>query len=227
MRKKLVQSFIVAAFLSTCICFASYDVDMDDIDTTIIEEAVIVPHEEDTEIPQVIKKTDIDLVMSPMEPEMIIFATESVAESEPDYYVEVVDGYMTDGSIRSICEYIGNEYDISPELLQAMAWTESRYNPTATGSCGDKGLCQIVEKWHRGRMERLGVSDIYDPYGNILICADIISELMSGRYGNDTRYVLMAYNMGPTGAVGLYEAGIISEYATNVLAKAEEFGYRY
>ena len=42
------------------------------------------------------------------------------------------------------------------------------------------GLMQVYEKYHKDRMKRLGVTDLYDPYSNILVGTDILMELAEG-----------------------------------------------
>ena len=85
------------------------------------------------------------------------------------------DTYIAE-EYQAYCEEIGEMYCVCPELLMAMIETESSGNPDATnGTC--KGLMQVSEKWHRDRMKRLGVKDIYDPYGNILVATDYLMEL--------------------------------------------------
>lgn len=167
-----------------------------------------------------------DDVVKESEEEIVVTEPVEPVEPEPAYFVDVVDGYITEESLKSICKYVGDMYDISPELLQAMAWVESRYEVRAISRCNAKGLCQIIQKWHGPRMERLGVTDIYDPYGNVLLCADTLDELSRHKYGDDIRYVLMAYNRGQYGEKGansLYQKGIITEYVTDVLDKEQEF----
>lgn len=169
-------------------------------------------------IETVVEEVD-EVIVEPEKPEEPV----EPAIPEPTYYVDIVDGYITEDSLRSICVYVGDMYDISPELLQAVAWAESRYKVRATSHCNAKGICQIMKKWHKDRMKRLAVNDLYDPYGSVLLCADILDELSRGKYGNDIRFVLMAYNMGQSGAVKPYKSGKISTYATTVLEKMEEF----
>lgn len=116
-------------------------------------------------------------------------------------------------------EEIGQQYGICPELLQAIAERESSLRIYATnGTC--KGLMQISEKWHRDRMERLGVENIYDAYGNILLAADYLVEL--AEENNDLYYVLMRYNMKKSTADELYEAGEYTDYAISITERAEE-----
>ena len=58
------------------------------------------------------------------------------------------------------CVKYGEEYGICPELLMAMIEKESSGRPDVeSGGC--KGLMQISGRWHKDRMERLGVTDIY------------------------------------------------------------------
>lgn len=116
-------------------------------------------------------------------------------------------------------EEIGQQYGICPELLQAIAERESSLHIYAVnGTC--KGLMQISEKWHRDRMKRLGVTDIYDVYGNILLAADYIAELT--KENDDLYYVLMRYNMEKSTADKLYEAGEYTDYAVGIVERSTE-----
>ena len=126
------------------------------------------------------------------------------------------DTYIAE-EYQNYCEEIGEMYCVCPELLMAMIETESSGNPDATnGTC--KGLMQVSEKWHRDRMERLGVKDIYDPYGNILVATDYLMELAE-KY-EDGGLGLDVYN-GNSKAMQNAENGVLSEYAANILYRAE------
>lgn len=116
--------------------------------------------------------------------------------------------------INFVCE----QKDICPELVQAIIETESNWDPEArNGDC--VGLMQISEKWHQDRMERLGVTDLTDPYDNILVGVDYLQEL-TRRYV-DQAMVLMIYN-GDSRAWKFWETGEMSEYAAKILEKAAE-----
>jgi len=115
--------------------------------------------------------------------------------------------------VYAMCEEICKPYHISPEFIQAIIWAESRYDADAkNGAC--TGLMQINPKWHRERMERLGVDDITDPYNNILVGTDYIAELFEET--DDDYLVLMTYNMGKAKASKRYAAGKYTEYAEDV-----------
>nr|DAV18898.1 MAG TPA: hypothetical protein [Bacteriophage sp.] len=115
------------------------------------------------------------------------------------------------------CEY-GEMYDICPELLMAMIEAESSGNPKAVnGDC--KGLMQISERWHTGRMEEIGANDIWSETDNIHIGANYLHELFN-RY-EDVALVLMVYN-GESDAVEKAENGYISDYARKILDRSAE-----
>ena len=76
---------------------------------------------------------------------------------------------------------------------------------------------QISERWHLDRMNRLGVDDLFDPYSNILVGADYISELAE-KHG-DVALVLDVYN-GNSKAFYNNDNGIISSYAKWILERS-------
>lgn len=132
----------------------------------------------------------------------------------PPYYEET---YIKQEYVE-YCTEIGEEYGICPELLMALIEKESSGNADAqNGSC--KGLCQVSEKWHQDRMEKLGVTDIFDPEGNIRLCADYLTEL--GTEYEDIGLTLMLYN-GQSNAVSMAEQGLLSNYAEWILTRSEE-----
>lgn len=116
--------------------------------------------------------------------------------------------------IEAICE----PRHICPELIEATIERESRWNPEAVnGDC--IGLMQISERWYRERMERLGVTDLFDPYDNILVGVDYMAELFE-RY-EDPGTVLMVYH-GEKNAIEKASSGGISGYADWILTRSAE-----
>lgn len=170
------------------------------------------------------KSANVQISTSTARPTAIPVNTKKTEKDKKDaaYFIEVKDGKITLSSLQSICKYVGRKYDIDPVLLRSIVFVESNYIVNCDGASGDKGLCQIVEHFHTDRMERLNITDIYDPYGNILLCADFLEELKSSKYGGDIYFVLMAYNMGLRGATRHYEDGKISKYAYRVMDKYEK-----
>lgn len=119
--------------------------------------------------------------------------------------------------IIGYCEDVGQEYCIAPELLMAIIERESMGKADAEND-GCIGLLQINEKWHKDRMKHLMVTDLYDPYSNILVGADYLMEL-ADKYG-DVALVLMVFH-GEKDALEKNEQGIISNYAKEILERSE------
>ena len=105
-------------------------------------------------------------------------------------------------------------HGIDPAIIVAMAYRESTYNPKCIGDGGDSyGLLQVQPKWHKKRMEKLGCSDLLDPFQNVTVAIDYLAENLE-RYGSIDK-ALVAYNAG-------HYKGTITSYAKTVIAMAEE-----
>ena len=118
-------------------------------------------------------------------------------------------------------EQICSAYGIMPELVVAIMETESGGVRTAyNGSYGCVGLMQINESVHRGRMAKLGVEDLYDPYSNILVGVDLLSELLE----NDDQnvYLALAHYHGERDANSRTNSGNYSSYVKNIIARTQE-----
>lgn len=115
---------------------------------------------------------------------------------------------------------IGHEFNICPELLMAVAETESRFTATAeNGSC--KGLMQVSINFHKQRFTDAGWSslDWTDPYKNMYVAADYLHDLFEEH--EDAATVLMLYH-GEKHAVSKGKSGKISSYAKGILERSEE-----
>lgn len=116
--------------------------------------------------------------------------------------------------IKGICR----KYNVEPELVQSIVWHESGYKSDAkNGDC--LGLMQISTRWNVDRAKRLGVVDLYDPYSNILVGVDLLSELFL-KY-KDKELVLMLYSMNHNSAFALHKQGKVTKYVTSVLSRCE------
>jgi hypothetical protein len=127
-------------------------------------------------------------------------------------FPEVVQVYLW-----CLCEQRELDYYIVVALIEA----ESAYKWDACRS-GDNsiGYMQIIEKWHRDRIEE-EYADINNPYGNIRVGLNFLDDLYE-RYG-DWDKVLMAYNMGESGAKKLWNNGEYSTYySRNIIERAQE-----
>lgn len=119
---------------------------------------------------------------------------------------------------------VAKSYEIDPLIVFSMIEKESAYDTTAVSDNGNsEGLMQIQRQHHEERMARLGVTDLFDPYENVLVGVDYLAELLT-EYG-DMGMALTAYNAGPTGANEYYFSNGIyaNEYAESVLEQSEIF----
>jgi soluble lytic murein transglycosylase-like protein len=81
--------------------------------------------------------------------------------------------------------------NVSPTLLSALVWQESRWNPQAVSSKGAMGLAQLMPATAR----YLGVNPA-DPAANLIGGARYLRQLLDEFDGNVEK-ALAAYNAGP------------------------------
>lgn len=143
---------------------------------------------------------------------------------------EVVNTYSEeinlDAELQEHVFHVAEEYNLSPYLIFAMIETESTFKADAVnydGTC--LGLMQVSIVWHKDRMERLECDDLFDPYQNILVGCDYISELIE--QAGSIEYALMLYNMHHDDATKMYESGKISKYAKKITKRTEEIEQLY
>lgn len=143
--------------------------------------------------------------------------TASYEEIDPIVYFDIPLEKDLQDHIFDLCE----KYEIDPVLIFAIAKRETQFNHTLMGDNGNSyGLMQVQPKWHQGRMDELGVTDLMNPYQNVEVAIDYLADLFE--YDKSLEWTLMAYNAGPTGANKNEKKGIVSEYVTIVKQYAEE-----
>jgi soluble lytic murein transglycosylase-like protein len=82
-------------------------------------------------------------------------------------------------------------YDLSPALIEAVVWQESRWHPAARSTAGARGLAQLMP----GTAQSLGV-DPDDPLANLEGGARYLRYLLA-HFDGDIEKALAAYNAGP------------------------------
>lgn len=82
-------------------------------------------------------------------------------------------------------------FDLSPSLLEAVVWQESRWRENAVSPVGARGLAQLMP----GTARYLGV-DPRDPFQNLEGGARYLREQLD-RFDGDLEKALAAYNAGP------------------------------
>lgn len=131
------------------------------------------------------------------------------------------DSIPLDAAVQDYIHKLCRTYGIDPALVFAVIEKESTFDVSAVGDRGRaKGLMQIQSRWHEERMDRLGVTDLFDPYQNVLCGIDYLDEMLDKGYG--VAWALTAYNGGEKRAHEYRDAGETSEYAESVLEMAGE-----
>lgn len=147
--------------------------------------------------------------------EETVATTTTTAPKESVYYY---DSVPLDKDLQNYIIRECRDNGIDPAVVMAMIDRESGYDINEVGDNGNSFcMCQIQPKWHHERMQRLGCTDLFDPYQNVTVCIDYLCELLN-KYG-DMAKALVAYNQG-------HYKGTITEYAKAVLDGAERIGER-
>lgn len=93
---------------------------------------------------------------------------------------------------RAQVAMLAQKYDISPALLEAVVWQESRWHSEARSSKGAHGLAQLMP----GTAREMGV-DIANPLSNLEGGARYL-KIQLDRFDGDIERALAAYNAGPS-----------------------------
>ena len=156
-----------------------------------------------------------------------VVTVDTVAEAGEQTTEEVIQLYDVplDEDLQLYIMDLCEEANISAALVIAVIERESNFNASAVGDSGNSlGLMQIQPRWHQERMNRLGCSDLLNPYENVAVGIDILAGLFA-EY-EDLAFVLMAYNGGTNYAMNMIQNSKVSDYAISVEARAEELERR-
>lgn len=127
-----------------------------------------------------------------------------------------------DARLQEYVFYLSEAYDIDFTFVMALIQHETNFEAGAISSTDDYGLMQINSVNHTYLAEELGITDFLDPYENVKAGMFILRKLFE-KYETPEK-VLMAYNMGETGAARLWEQGIFEvNYSKEVLQKQAEY----
>lgn len=145
-------------------------------------------------------------------------STSTVGAYFSNYMNQAAQGYGN--YLEQIFQKASDTYNVSKDLLKAMAKAESNFHADATSHCGAMGIMQLMP----ATAASLGVSDAYDPEQNIMGGAQYISRLLE-KYNGNLSYAVAAYNAG-SGNVDKY-GGIppfkeTQNYVVKVLQYLEE-----
>ena len=138
--------------------------------------------------------------------------------TESAFYEVPIDIDLLD-HIQGLCA----DYVIPVELVLAVIEVESNYKVDAVSRAGAKGLMQVIPESHEDRMIKLNCTDLFDPYQNVVVGMDYLSELID-KYDGNLHKTLTAYHHGPKGASDKFfgQGTYQSEYSLKVFETAEK-----
>lgn len=98
-----------------------------------------------------------------------------------------------------------DRYGVSPSLVKAVVWRESRFQPEKSGAQGERGLMQVTEPaatdWVRAENIQVFVpTDLFDPKTNIDVGTWYLARALRHWSGKDdpVPFALAEYNAGRT-----------------------------
>ncbi len=109
-----------------------------------------------------------------------------VAVADPGEHARLVPE-----SYKAKVAELAARFDLSPTLIEALVWQESRWRANAVSPVGARGLAQLMP----GTARDLGV-DPDDPLANLEGGARYLREQLD-RFDGDLEKALAAYNAGP------------------------------
>lgn len=149
------------------------------------------------------------------EPEVVVTVTVVEEPKVTEEHSPVREDIPLDEEVQMLLYQACEETGIQHELALAVVWKETDFRNVAGDGGASVGYMQVQQRWHSDRMERLGVTDLADAYGNFLVGCDYLAEMLEK--GRGLEWALMAYNGGPSYANNMAKAGKVSQYAKDVL----------
>ncbi|OGZ11449.1 MAG: hypothetical protein A2942_04345 [Candidatus Lloydbacteria bacterium RIFCSPLOWO2_01_FULL_50_20] len=123
-------------------------------------------------------------------PGTLFAATAHLEENAPQFINKTQDMY---GAMVASAALL---HDVDPKLILAVIIVESEGNPNVVSYRGAQGLMQLMP----GTARAMGVKNAKEPRQNILAGTKYL-KLLENTYGFDSfAEMLVAYNMGPSGA---------------------------
>lgn len=134
-------------------------------------------------------------------------------ESEDTLFVPL--DVPLDSDVQEFIYYLSKGYNMDFTFVMAIIQQESGYQPDAVSNTDDYGLMQINKVNHGYITDEIGVTNYLDPYENVRAGMFILRKLFE-KYETPEK-VLMAYNLGESGAKSLWDKGVFeTNYSKSV-----------
>lgn len=191
------------------------------LNTTLSIQSIEIP----TVTKSLIKELNIQTAQMAENAAEVLYETEEKMEKAKKEQLEKYDTYISKEYVEYAKEIVQNYPNLKLSLVIAVIECESSGRPNVVSKAGAVGLMQIIPKWATDKMTKFGVSSLYDPYGNILIGCDMLSEHLTKYNGNEYA-ALMRYN-GTKNPAQKAAEGNYSAYSIKVVDRAKQLELIY
>lgn len=154
------------------------------------------------------------VVGSPLRQELPVSA--EAGPSLSAHPITIVEDSAGPAQWRGRVAQLAVKYDVSPTLLEAVVWQESRWRTGAISTAGARGLTQLMP----GTARQMGV-DPNDPNANLEGGARYL-RIQLDAFGGDIEKALAAYNAGPgrvQAAGGIPNIRETQNYVASIMAR--------
>jgi hypothetical protein len=131
-------------------------------------------------------------------------------------------------AVQSIVAQAATEHGLDADLINAVIWVESRFDPEAKSPAGARGLMQLMPATAAYLAKQMGEHSprAYDPEFNIRAGALYLAEMIE-KFG-DERYAVAAYHAGPGNVKKWLDAGqSFPDYSETYVAKVMDARSRF
>ena len=143
-------------------------------------------------------------------------------ESAEKYKFKKLDSVGLGGDLQEFIYCMSNSSGIDYAFTLGLIKTESDFTDNLVSDTDDYGLFQINTVNHEKLQKALKINDFLNPYENTRGAMYILSHLFN-KYESPEK-VLMAYNLGETGAKTLWDKGVYeTPYVIKVMNNAKQF----
>lgn len=155
--------------------------------------------------PGLAQVNETDLTVQAAAKSAIVASKDNTSSPDPDAPEVKARSEM---SYEEIFQEIGPQYDLDWRLLAEVAYQESRMDHLAIGQDSDLGLMQIIPATWYEWAPKVGVTDPFDPYSNVLVAAAYLAyvrDYAGSRGYHEEYWMLLGYNWGPNNLRRLFD----------------------